>query len=75
MKTQILSTSSVIAAATPVIVATANVAMAAVAYTVVGVLAVFVQDYGREIRPVSVQADTVPFEAAVPALPELRRAA
>ncbi len=75
MKTNILSTSSVLAAAASLVVASVSVVAASVAFSVVGILAVFVEDYGRTINPVSLPAESIEYPSGARALPELREAA
>jgi hypothetical protein len=75
MKTYILSTSSILAAAAALAVASVSVVASGVALTAVGILAVFVEDYGRTIKPVSLPCETIRFTPAACALPELREAA
>ena len=75
MKTNILSTSSILAAAASLVVASVSIAGACVAFSVVGILAVFVEDYGRTINPISLPAENIQFASGASALPELRKAA
>jgi hypothetical protein len=75
MKTNILSLSSALAASAALVTATVGVVASVVAYTVVGVLAIFALDYRRTLAPVSVPADVVPFNPAGRSMSEMRLAA
>jgi Na+-transporting NADH:ubiquinone oxidoreductase subunit NqrD len=71
MKTNILSLSSALAASAALITAIVG----GVAFTVVGVLAIFALDYRRTLAPVSLPADVVPFNPTGRSMPEMRLAA
>ena len=75
MKTNILSLSSVLAASAALVTASVGVVASVVAYSVVGVLAIFALDYRRNLAPISLPADVVPFNPGSRSMSEMRLAA
>lgn len=75
MKTNILSLSSVLAASAALVTATVGVVASGIAFTVVGVLAIFALDYRRTLAPLSLPADVVPFNPTGRSMSEMRLAA
>ena len=75
MKTNLLSLSSIAAASAALVTATVGVAASGVAFTVVGVLAIFALDYRRAIAPVSVPAEAVALSPDSRPMSEMRLAA
>lgn len=75
MKNNILSISSLLAASAALVTATVGVVASGIAFTVVGVLAIFALDYRRTLAPVSLPADVVPFNPTGRSMPEMRLAA
>jgi hypothetical protein len=64
MKSNVLSLSTFLAAVAAIVLLPMSAAAAGVAFTVTGVLAVLVGDYGRPLQPVAPRAEVVPFPAA-----------
>ena len=75
MKTNILSISSVLAASAALVLASAGVIAAGIAFTVAGVLAIFAMDYSRTISPVRLPAEIIPFNPSGRSVPEMSAAA
>ena len=61
MKSNILLISSVLAALAALALVSINSVAAGLLFVAAGTLAIFVSDYGRAIRPLTVQAEIVPF--------------
>ena len=74
MKTNLLSASSIVTASA-LVTATVGVAATAIAFTVVGVLAIFATDYRRAIAPVKVPAEAVALSPDSRPMSEMRLAA
>jgi hypothetical protein len=64
MKSNLLTISSILAAASAFVILPVSAAAAGITFTVAGILAVFVADYSRDIRPLSLPAEIVPFNPA-----------
>lgn len=62
MKSNLLTISSVLAAASAFVILPVSAAAAGITFTVTGILAVFVADYSRDIRPLSLPAEIIPFD-------------
>jgi hypothetical protein len=75
MNTNLLSISSVLAASAALVTATVGVVASGIAFTVVGVLAIFALDYRRTLAPVTLPAEVVPFNPTGRSMPEMWLAA
>ena len=64
MKTSSITISLVLAAIAAIVILPVSSVAASSAIVATGILAVFVADYGRTIKPLSVQAEVIPFRAA-----------
>ena len=63
MNSNVLTISSVLAAAAAVILLPVSTAAAAFTFTAVGILSVLVSDYSRTFRPFSPRAEIIPFNS------------
>lgn len=72
MKSNILPISSVLAALAAVALLPVSATAASLAFTAIGILSIFIADYGRSVAPLRAVAPVVPFGAACG---ELRAAA
>jgi heme/copper-type cytochrome/quinol oxidase subunit 2 len=75
MKTHLLPLASVLAMSAALLLASAGVIAAGIAFTVAGVLAIFAMDYSRTLPPVSLPAEILPFNPRGRAIQEMRAAA
>ena len=75
MNTNILSISSILAASAALVIATVGVVASGIAFTVVGVLAIFALDYRRTLAHISLPAEVVPFNPTGRSMPEMQLAA
>jgi hypothetical protein len=64
MKSNALSISVILAALLAVVILPVSTIAAANAVAAVGILAVFVADYGRTIKPLGLRAEVIPFVSA-----------
>jgi hypothetical protein len=75
MKTSSLPIQALLAVIAAVAFLPVGPAAASIAFTLVGMLAVLLSDYGREIEPVRAQASVIPFHFAARNPANLDRAA
>lgn len=75
MKLHLITDPSILAMSASVLVVPVSAKAAAVAFTVAGILAVVMADYGRDLKPVRVRGRQVPFEGAGSCRAELEEAA
>lgn len=75
MNSNLLTISTLLAAVAAFVILPMNAAASGIAFTVVGVLAVFASDYGRGAKAFGPGAEIVPFDAAGLAPARLDRAA
>ena len=75
MKSNLITDLSVLAMIAAFLVVPVDAKAAAVAFTVTGILAVVMADYGRDLKPVRVRGRQVPFEGTGSGRAELDEAA
>ena len=75
MKNNLLSISSILAASAALVTATVGIVASGIAFTVVGVLAIFALDYRRTLAPIGLPAEVVPSNPTRHSISELRLAA
>jgi hypothetical protein len=75
MKSNTLPIASFLAAVVAFVMLPMSASAAAIAFTVTGVLAVLVADYGRDIEPLALPARAIPFVSDACTSDELREAA
>ena len=64
MKTNLVTISSVLAASAAIVILPVSTAAAGITFVVAGILAIFVADYGRTLKPVSLRAEIIPMNPA-----------
>ena len=75
MNNNLFSISSILAASAALVTATVGIVASVIAFTVVGVLAIFALDYRRNLAPISLPAEVVPFNPGSRSMSEMRLAA
>jgi len=75
MNNNLFSISSILAASAALVTATVGIVASVIAFTVVGVLAIFALDYRRTLAPISLPAEVVPFNPTGRSMPEMQLAA
>jgi hypothetical protein len=75
MKSNIFPVSTLLAAVVASVILPVSAPAAVLAFTVTGLLSVFVADYGRTIKPLSLPGEIIPLDSRGPTLAELSKAA
>jgi hypothetical protein len=75
MKSNALTISSALAAIAAIVILPVSTVAAGIIFVVTGILAIFVADYGRTIKPLSLRAEIIPFNSTDRVLDSLSAAA
>jgi len=63
MKSNTLAISSALAAIAAIVILPVSTVAAGIIFVMAGILAIFVSDYGRPIKPLGLTAEVIPFNA------------